>query len=111
CCVDDLCRRSHVWCNEGRHARHREWDAEPEEPWPALAPSAVRLLKDDSPHRRIQGIDTAREEQTGPRRRRREPIDVRIELEQIKRDDAEDELPRDLAGHVAQTGRKGSILH
>src|SRR5215469_10757109 len=71
----------------------------------------MRLLKDDAPHRRVKRVDATRDKKDRTSCRGREPIDICIELEQVKRDDAEDELSSDLAGHITQTGRKDSILH
>ncbi len=84
--------------------------AEPEKPWPALAPSALSFVKDDSPHWRIDGVDGARNQQDGTCSSSRDAIDIGVKLKEIERDHTKDELAAHLARCVAEAHRQHFML-
>jgi hypothetical protein len=102
CGVEDLGVRAEVGGEKRECAEEREGNAEPKEPGAALAPAAVGFVEDKAPDRRVQGVGAAGEEQNGTSRAGGDAEDIGIKLEEIKRDDTEDELAADFAGGIAE---------
>ena len=109
--IDGLGVVSHVGRQERQHAKGGERHAQPEEPGPALAPSAAGAVENDAPYRRVDGVYPARDEQDGADRRGRDLVSVGIKIRDIPNDPAEQELPGDVARGVAESCRVGGFVH
>ncbi len=111
CGVDDLCGGTKIGCCEGEDPEEGEGHAEPEKPWAAFAPAAVGAVEDDAPDGGVDGVDATGEEQDGASGGGGDAVDIGVKLEEIKRDDTEDELSCDFAGGVAEATSKDGVLH
>ena len=85
-----------------RVPKRAKGNAEPEEPRAALAPAAVGLVEDDAPDGGVECVREAGEQKDGACGCGGDAVDVGIELEEVKGDDAEDELAADFGGGVAE---------
>ena len=91
-----------------QHAERRERHAQPEKPRTAFAQTAVRLVENNSPHRRVNRINPSREGDDGSAGDRGKAVDVREKFAQVTADDeGENQLPGDIARGIAEPGFYG----